>query len=177
MIHRYWTGQGHGRPWTGMLARGFGMQVVDWDDTTVPADILAFADARADLVIDKDRLRHRSNIVRLLLLQRHGGVYIDHDVILLRPLNVLDPEPWAAAHGSLCSCVLSFPKDHPWLAQAIERLPETGEGLTSREASGEHFLARQWPRITRRALPFDTRGQRVPNSALWAVHLFDGGRS
>lgn len=66
-----------------------------------------------------------ADIIRLAAIYRQGGIYLDTDVEVLRPLNkLLDYEAFAAKqHDNLiCNAVFGAEPEHPWvfaqLAQA-----------------------------------------------------------
>lgn len=68
-----------------------------------------------------------SNLVRLEALIRWGGVYLDSDVELFRPLDPLVSENLVVAEegiGWLGMAVLIAPKSHPALFAALDALEE-----------------------------------------------------
>ena len=68
-----------------------------------------------------------SNLVRLEALIRWGGIYLDSDVELFRPLDPLVSENLVVAEegdGWLGTAVLIAPKGHPALYAALDALEE-----------------------------------------------------
>lgn len=147
------------------------MQVKDWSDRTLPADVVAWLDRHDDDCHPDDQLRHRANLARLWLLNEHGGWWVDHDVILTARLDTL-PYPMAAAHGTLCSCVLGLPKQHPTLTAALE-VVDANEPSDRRSpvVSGEALLNRlRTPDVRLLPLAYDASGRSLGGT--WAVHLY-----
>ena len=86
----------------------------------------------------------RAGLVRLEALLNHGGIYIDSDVHLFKPLDpLLQPKAWAAREGEwiIPDAVLGAEPMHPAIARALElaiqRLRGTsGEPLSWQTDSG-----------------------------------------
>lgn len=68
---------------------------------------------------------HISDGMRLALLHAYGGVYLDTDVLSLRPLHGLRNAAGAEDEWMLNNAVLSFERGHPFLAQAVQTFPRT----------------------------------------------------
>lgn len=172
MIHRYWSGDDEPE-WTGRALRSInrGVPVVDWDDSTLPQGCREWVREHEPLL--PGNIRHRSNLIRLWLLNEYGGWWVDHDVTLLRPLAEL-PFPMTAAHETVCSCVMGFPSGHPMIQRAmanVGRFPTPNQSSVS--ISGERLLQRyKTPDVTLMELPYDAAGNWQPNSEPWAVHIF-----
>ena len=70
----------------------------------------------------------RSNVLRLGALHELGGVYIDTDVMPVRPLDPLleDPRPFIgfATTNSLQNAVIASPPKHPAMKYLLDSLPE-----------------------------------------------------
>lgn len=67
----------------------------------------------------------QADLVRLEALWNHGGIYLDADVELLKPLDsLLDGGPFAAWENSsqLCNAVIGAEPHHPAVREAIEVL-------------------------------------------------------
>ncbi|CAM0908688.1 unnamed protein product [Alopecurus aequalis] len=76
-----------------------------------------------------------SNLLRLALLYRYGGVYMDADVVILRPLtglrNAIGAQAVDAATGDwilLNNAVLVFDQGHPMLREFIAEFTATFNG-------------------------------------------------
>jgi hypothetical protein len=89
----------------------------------------------------------RAGLIRLEALANHGGVYLDSDVEVYRPLDsLLHARGFAAWEDANCipDAVLGFEPDHPvvaeMLADAISRLSDgawqSGPGVTTRHLQG-----------------------------------------
>jgi mannosyltransferase OCH1-like enzyme len=66
-----------------------------------------------------------SNMVRLLAVQKYGGIYLDMDMEPLQPLNSvrqLFGHAFAADQGDgrLCNAAFGAPPDHPWVNWQIK---------------------------------------------------------
>lgn len=179
LIHRYWSGPPNPlEPWLGQVVRQFnpGDEVRDWTDETLPPgtlSILRYADRQVRPV---DRMRHRANLIRLMLLADMGGRWADADLIPLTPFASL-PLRTTAAHGAFrCNSYLSVgaPR-HPAILEALRlalAVPFDGKAR-SVDVSGERLLERVLPDdFARLQLPIDSAGYRLPGGGPWAVHLY-----
>lgn len=64
-----------------------------------------------------------SNMIRLLLLRRYGGIYLDTDCECLKPLDkLLNRKAFAAFQDGdrICNAVMGAEPDHPWIKWQIE---------------------------------------------------------
>lgn len=99
----------------------------------------------------KDRLQSWasvSNLVRLLILEKHGGLYLDSDIEALKPLDPLLSHSAVAAtqddlppNGRVCNAFLGAEKWHPWIRWQVEH----AERLNADAATGV-YLASEAPR-------------------------------
>lgn len=99
----------------------------------------------------KDRFQNWaavSNLVRLLILQRYGGVYTDLDVECLKPIApLLIHSAFAATQddlppaGRVCNAILGAVKGHPYINWQVERT----DRLNADGATGV-YLASDAPR-------------------------------
>lgn len=179
MIHRYWTG----RPATNaewmrraLVSLNPGEELRDWTDETLPPEVVAWLDAHDPDVLPADRPRHRSNLVRLWALNAHGGWWVDHDVVMLRPFARLRFPAIASHVGRAASCVWGMPAGHPMLATALglaDRHP--GHPCRCPDVSGDRMLekARRMAGadVAMLPLPFDGIG-RATGADPFAVHLY-----
>lgn len=76
-----------------------------------------------------------SNLLRLALLYKYGGVYLDADVVVLRPLsglrNAIGAQAVDAATGDwmrLNNAVMAFDRGHPLLREFIAEFAATFDG-------------------------------------------------
>lgn len=176
-IHRYWTGDAS-KPDMSAFARGLASQfgtVTDWTDDILPSDVASAVDKRMDYVPDTGlyRARHRSNLVRLRLLHQFGGLWLDHDVLLL---DLPKPDgPWIAMSNRMtCSAAMRFEAGDDRLEKAWDKMTP---GNSPRTSSGEWFLHHVWgDEVKRIELPFDVWGVRQPYADQWAIHFWYSGR-
>lgn len=167
-IHRYWTGESPpmSSPVAGRIAEGFG-DFIDWTDEMLPEEILEVVAEHENKAPFRVRGMQRGNIVRLCLLRQFGGMWIDHDVILLRPPD--GSRPWMAQDGPYaCSAVLCFPVEgDPLLDLALDSITAQ---RTARDSSGEAMLDTIWPDLPR--VPFGFGYDGKPAAEPWAIHLW-----
>jgi mannosyltransferase OCH1-like enzyme len=175
VIHRYWHGDQAppAEPWLRSVLRQLHprVPVKDWTDDTLAADLF---DRLADDPLGVNP-RHRSNVARWWLLHRFGGIWLDHDVIPLRPLPA---GTWTAAlRISRTGCAVALPAGHPLaeaMLEAIATSPRTA-GSQAVNVSGDRLLeavAHRWPDLAMHPLPFDAVGAPVAGAEPWAVHLW-----
>lgn len=185
MIHRYWTTGGDDtspplEPWLrDRIRHVYGEEPTDWTDASLDPDIRLLADECADGVQYRDRLRHRSNIVRLALLRKYGGIWMDYDFIPIMDMSGLIT-PALAAHdgGWACNCFMSFPAHHPMLDVALACATRHNDEWASEHVSGERMLemlSRDYD-VNKLLLPFDFDGRANKGSMMWGVHVFQGRR-
>lgn len=82
----------------------------------------------------RDWRRFEADVLRLELLWCYGGVYLDTDVIMHRPLDELvtgrscvvgrSPQH-TAGHHPVTNCVMAAERHHPWIGRLIETLPRS----------------------------------------------------
>lgn len=179
MIHRYWSGPpAPNAAWmlTALETMNPEVEVRDWTDDTLPTSVLAWLTEHELDVVGEDRMRHRANLVRYWALERFGGWWVDHDVVMLKPFDAL-PYPAVAAHvGRTCTCILGFPAEHPLMKAAIGAVSDpVGVPGRSPMISGERMLDSlrpfHGPDVAMLTLPFDALG-RATGAEPWAVHLY-----
>ncbi len=175
LVHRYWTGPGLPpcvSATSAVHASQYGA-LRDWTDETLPPRIKRAVDRVEDYVPEAHRPRHRANVARLLLLQEFGGLWVDHDLIIISLPSA--EMPWTAWSGSrICSAVLAFEKGDSRLALALENVTPSDSSVT---ASGEGMLTDVWggERIPYYRLPFNRDGSKDRAGTPWAVHLWSTG--
>lgn len=161
MIHRFWHNSTPPHPIIDEYVNNK-YQVRDWGMHDVPMPISGVQDKR-----------HLANLLRLMVLWTYGGIWIDHDVIPIIDLESL-PKPFAAATGSINSCIMGFPPGHPMLYNALDEAYNHPHGNSIIERSGSVLLHRHLtPDVQLISLPFDSLGHPIPGAPLWAFHLFD----
>jgi mannosyltransferase OCH1-like enzyme len=98
----------------------------------------------------------RADILRLEVLCRGGGVYVDADLECLRPIDpLLDGVSFflgALDSGRVSNAIIGSVPDHPLLVRALEELrPRSTYGPVDREGTGPLLLERlrvEFPEVT-----------------------------
>src|SRR5207247_997753 len=98
----------------------------------------------------------RSDMLRLELLQRHGGIYLDADFECRRSLEpLLDGVEFFAAYlkpGRVNNAIIGSVRSHPLLERAIREVrPRDTWGVVDKEGTGPLFLNRlvaEYPDVT-----------------------------
>ena len=122
-----------------------------WTEESLPDDLV-----RPEVY---ERLRspaERSDIIRLEVLYRFGGVYVDTDVECLRPIDPLVEESGdffvGAVKGKVENAVIGATAGHPILERALRELqPVTEYGVDLTQGTGPWFLTallRDYPEVT-----------------------------
>ncbi|XP_054931793.1 lactosylceramide 4-alpha-galactosyltransferase-like [Dermacentor andersoni] len=65
-----------------------------------------------------------SDGIRLAVLWKHGGIYLDLDIIVLKELSELSNSVMFEVTGQLTNSVLCFDKAHPFIGEALKRCSE-----------------------------------------------------
>ena len=128
----------------------------DWEMRLWTEDILPDDFVRPEAY---ERLRspaERSDIIRLEVLYRFGGVYVDTDVECLRPIDPLLEEGAGffvgAVQGKVENAVIAATAGHPVLERALRELrPVTEYGADPTRGTGPWFLTallREYPEVT-----------------------------
>lgn len=183
-VHRYWSGPAlTTEPWMGAVVRTLhpSARVTDWTDELLPRECVQWVDAHMELVNEANRLRHRGNLVRWWLLDRFGGVWLDHDVIPLVDMTLL-PQPFIGgfeAYGEsfVCTCVVGLPKGHRLAASmklAIESA--TPSERRSVEVSGDIVAAALRGSVRIEPMPFDSLGEVWMGERPTYIHCWNTGR-
>ncbi|KAL5197907.1 hypothetical protein ABZP36_001419 [Zizania latifolia] len=72
---------------------------------------------------------HYSELVRLAALYKYGGIYLDSDVVVLKPLNALQNSigvvEQVSGNSSFSGAVLAFEKHSPFLAECLKEFYST----------------------------------------------------
>lgn len=141
------------------------------------------------LGIKADRLKDEfgtwaavSNFVRLLVLQRFGGIYLDTDFECLKSIiPLLGHEAVAAEQdgGRICNAFMGAPPNHPWINWQLANIGK----YDRRDAASGVYLATDAPRdgltlIPRhRVFPWlydDPPENRMPHADSILAHYWEG---
>jgi mannosyltransferase OCH1-like enzyme len=122
-----------------------------WAETNLPTDL-----ERHEVYELLRRPAERADILRLELLHRLGGVYVDADLESLKPIDtLLDGVSCflgALDSGRVSNAVIGAVPGHPLLARAIAELrPRTTFGPVDREGTGPLLIERlrhEFPDVT-----------------------------
>lgn len=143
VIHRLWLNPpgrpmpaefvGYGDAWRRLHP---GWEVIDW--TSLEPFLERFGRLKNQRLFDRAPLgdvhRYRADVVRLELLARIGGVYVDADMEPLRLLEPLvsgpatclaaiSPNRGAGGEELMSNAFLAAVPEHPFILAAIDRLP------------------------------------------------------
>lgn len=129
------------------------------------------------------RLRNHasvSNLMRLLVLEQFGGVYVDADVDCLRSFApLLAHRAFAAVQdqGRVCNAVLGAEPHHPWIVWQVAQAPSRWSG----DAAWGVYLATDAPREGLAILPQEAfypwlynENPRAVDERSYAIHLWEG---
>lgn len=162
-----------------LLARHHGWLHSLWTDENIGA-----------LGLNADRLKDEfgtwaaaSNFVRLLVLQRHGGIYLDSDFESLKPLDpLLEMGDCLAAEqdgGRICNAFMAARPNHPWINWQLANFGK----YDRRDAASGVYVASDAPRELVAIVPqhwvypylYDWPAEkRVPHAESLLVHRWDG---
>lgn len=162
VIHRIWLGGGEPE-WTRPFRESWerpGWTVRDWDESSV-GRLFPLLNQRvyddAENIAPNNVGQLRSDLLRYEILHRFGGVYVDHDLECLKPIDPLleDVECFAAweiqeewiANGFMGSTLA-----HPFLVELIRGIPDNvrrtrGKGFRPNRISGPQYFTKKWNRF------------------------------
>jgi mannosyltransferase OCH1-like enzyme len=144
VFHQIWLGPdpfpaeyaGYQQTW---IAHHPGWELRLWTEDTLPAGL-----SRGEVY---ERLRapaERANILRLELLQRHGGVYVDTDFECRRSIEPLIEDAdlfiTLAKPGRVNNALMGSRPGHPALAEALERVQPVEFFGHDKAGTGTRFL-------------------------------------
>jgi len=145
IIHQIWLG-GHAMPprWAAFADRlralHPGWEYRLWTDADVPALLTADTSGAATHYTRWNNFGFRSDLLRLMVLRRHGGVYLDTDCEPLRPLDGLVTGPSALIGATFepqpireClveNAVIGSCAHHPFIGLALARIAEACAGIS-----------------------------------------------
>lgn len=134
-----------------------GWEVRDWRSTTeLPTLRNQGLFDRAPEIVPNDWKRFQADLLRLELLYRYGGVYVDCDVEPLRPLDdLLDRDvivAWSPNRGRdgkrlLTQAVLGSVPRHPFIGACLDGIPDAVRRYRGRPLAqmvGPHHIQRVW---------------------------------
>lgn len=85
----------------------------------------------ADHLLEKcDSVTTKSDVIRLLAIEKYGGVYLDMDIECVKSIRPLLNVPAFISRerdNVCCSAVFGAKKNHPWLKNIIKSLPDVVE--------------------------------------------------
>ena len=116
----------------------------------------------------------RADVIRYMLMERIGGIYLDCDYEFLRPFDLWDhalvlPVSRSAAAGDdvdrLGNCVFASEPGHPFWRRVLAELAARPPGREAdvEEATGPNFLTRIWGAAT----PAERAGVLTPARSLF----------
>lgn len=169
IIHRIWLEdpmpekfEEYGRRWAQLNPD---YEVHDWrDPATLPRLNNQSYYARAQNLYPRDWKRFRADIIRLELLWRYGGLYVDTDVEPLQPINPLlggrkclvgrSPQNIKGKHP-ITNAVMAAERHHPYIGALITDLPAaivSNKGRPLAQSIGPWHLTRvyeggDWPDV------------------------------
>ena len=135
VLHQIWLGKGemplHQRRWRRRFAEmnpHWEMRL--WTDGNLPPILNRNAWDACGNVGGTPGCVMRSDILRLELLARYGGVYLDTDVKPIRPLDEMCPpevRAWAACEqlDIVSNAAMGFPPNHPAMWHAVAMIEES----------------------------------------------------
>ncbi len=163
IIHQIWVGEPppqHITEWMASWQALPGWQYRLWDDEAIEAfgltNINLYRQVE-DLVGPDEVGQLKSDIARLEILHRFGGVYVDADMELLKPIDSLVEPPITCfvaredAHW-LNNAVFGCEPSHLFLAELIALLPQSVARSVARgvkrpnKMSGPQFITRMYRR-------------------------------
>lgn len=197
VFHRIWVGGtmphefvATGQTW---LDNHPGWEMKLWTEDNMPKLAnQSIYDAAPQIVESRLIGRMRSNIARLEILHKFGGVYIDTDFVSIRPIpdHYLN-EPFFLPQENdrfVNNGLIGSVKGHKFLKKLIRAIPESvasQPGKPSNVTTGPHLLTRLLPNnITvipqQEVYPYGWReavtGKTEISNTAWAHHLWAGSR-
>lgn len=139
---------------------------------------------RAREICPNDWKRFEADLLRLELLYRFGGVYVDTDVQPLKPIGSLlhDVEAFAAwspnlAGGKpvLTNAVMGAQPGHPFIRACLDNIPNAVEQHASKPLAqmiGPYLIDRTFRQYTADAITAHYDGQSIPSVTAFAASLF-----
>lgn len=160
IVHHIWLGKGqmpeHQQRWRrAFIDANPGWEFRLWTDETLPPILSRRVWDLAGEVGGTPGCVMRSDVLRLEVLARFGGVYLDTDIKPIRPLDEyarLDalggPSAWVACEQQsiISNAAMGFPRNHPALWHAMAALEESFFDYRSvGDQAGPGLIARTFP--------------------------------
>jgi len=160
LIHYVWVG---GRPLPARFQANIetwkrhnpDYTIVCWDERSIDASDPYIARAREERAWAK-----LSDLVRLQVIRDFGGIYLDTDVEVVRPLDTLLREQCFVGYQSLlaeddpvCNAVIGARPQHEFIIELIEQFPRNDPRLLNQVGTGPDLfsralIARGLPRVS-----------------------------
>lgn len=157
LFHRVWLDEPE-RPefaaWRDQLAKLHPAWVIETQTDSSELNWL-INQKQFDEALERDPFGRAPDILRYELLWKFGGIYIDTDFEVLKPLDCLieDGKPFAGweNEATMCTAMLGAPPRHPAIGELIERLPkrlaktwkEPANYAVGPEYAGEYWRERE----------------------------------
>jgi mannosyltransferase OCH1-like enzyme len=100
---------------------------------------------------DVDTFAGRSDIIRILALKQYGGIYVDTDIMPIKPMNELtkfkNPFMGKRSSKSFESAVIGSPKNHfaiDYLLSCLKKYYWENEGRAASVRTGPTFISKFW---------------------------------
>lgn len=163
IIHRIWLG-GPEPEYTARFAESWrreGWEVWSWTDDNVQplAGLLANQDIydRAAELAPEHVGQLRSDVLRYELLWTYGGVYVDADLMSLKPIDdlIADVEcfaAWEVQDRWIANGFMGARRGHPFIRRLIDGLAfnvRIEHGHKPNRMTGPQYLTRMWQRYDR----------------------------
>lgn len=129
-----------------------GWEIRKWDEENLPAHI-----PYLDKAAQNGKWANISNLVRFYALSKFGGIYLDTDIKIVKPLDQLlknncflgfETEPDAEGKFWINNAVLGAVPDHPFVNYCLEQIQERYDGTEEANLSAPvmvtNILSEKW---------------------------------
>ena len=121
-----------------VVQRGHALTLYSYDKITNVPDRVVEADARAIvderfvhgfLIKGKPSLSHFSDLFRYRLFEQTQAIWIDSDMLMLKPLELAIPPVFLAREDAsrLCGAIMRIQSDHPLLPSLVQSTEEVAD--------------------------------------------------
>lgn len=152
IIHQIWLG-GRVPPDIMDMMMGVWAKHTDWHHIIWTDELLPHLGVEADTLKAKlGSWAAVSNMVRLLVLKKYGGIYIDADMVCLKPLHgLLGSGAIAALQDTtrVCNALMGAPENHDWISWQLAHWHD----FDQRDAASGVYLASEAPRADLTLIP------------------------